>query len=61
MKAKFEKGQKVNYLGNQAEITSVKYNVFSEGFTYSVKYYVTNQFGESNRHGQSGVEEYLIK
>ena len=36
--SKFNKGQKVNYLGHNATITSVKWNVFSEQYSYSVSY-----------------------
>lgn len=61
LKAKFKKGQKVDLFGNEATITSVKFNVFTNEFIYSVKYFVTNEYNERMRFGQSGLNEYELK
>lgn len=54
--SKYNKGQKVNYFGNVATIRSVKYNVFSNEFLYSIGYVENNL-----RKGQTGVKEYELK
>ena len=55
--AKFNKGQEVNYLGHKATITKASETPNLNGwFTYSVKYY-----DNKLRHGQSEVEEHIIK
>lgn len=53
--AKFEKGQVVNYCGHEATITRAEYNVFSNEWEYSVRYYENGL-----RHGSSGVQEYWL-
>jgi|TARA_R110000803_G_C11755369_1_gene293125 hypothetical protein len=54
--SKFGKGQKVNYYGNTAIVRSVKFNVFSKDFDYSIGYKENGL-----RKGQTGVNEYELK
>ena len=54
--AKYTKGQKANYYGNEATILKAEFNVFTNDFDYSIKY-----SEEGIRKGQTGVKAYELK
>lgn len=61
-RSKFNKGDQVNYYGETATITNVSDSEnYSGWFTYSLKYYPTNEYGERMRHGSYEVEEHELK
>ena len=49
--SKFKKGQKVSYLGNEAEIRSVKFCIYAKDFFYIVQY-------RNENHMRCSVDTY---
>lgn len=60
--AKYNKGDKANYYGNEATINKATWNVFSKAWDYSISYSEkTPGYPTGLRKGQTGVQQYELK